>query len=149
MVPALEPAPAAGARKRTAPTVTKIQPEQDLTAMRAREPSVRTLPRPVDPAWYAAHELDSYPRALAPIRLDHPGAAGDGNAGARLLLWLRIDEFGQVVDVRPGESGLPVAVLDAARASLTAIPFTPGRKDDRPVKSRVLLSVSSRRDGEQ
>ena len=97
------------------------------------------LAQPVDTTWYAAHDLDTYPRALGPITLEQARVEGQG---ARLLLWLRIDEFGQVVEVKAGESGAPDNLVEAARASLTGVRFAPARKDERAVRSRVLLSVS-------
>ncbi len=100
------------------------------------------LPQPIDSTWYAAHELDSYPQALAPIKLDYSGLGGSGNARARLLLWLRIDEHGQVVEVSAGEAAVPGRWVEAARATLTTVRFTPARKDERAVKSRVLLSIN-------
>jgi len=60
----------------------------------------------------------------------------------RLTLWLRIDEQGEVVEVSAGEPGIPAGWVDAARASLAAIRFAPARKDERAVRSRLLLSVS-------
>jgi hypothetical protein len=100
--------------------------------------------------WYGAHELDSYPRALAPLRFEHPTAAGLENTGARLLLWLRIDEHGHVVEVAAGEAGIPDRLVEATRASVAAVKFVPARKDERAVKSRLLLRIDfARRDEER
>ena len=104
-------------------------------------PNSPRLPAAVDTTWYAAHELDSYPRALAPIRLEYSGLRGSVNASARLLVWLRIDERGEVVDVSAGEIATPGHWLEAARASLATVRFTPARKDERAVRSRLLLSI--------
>ena len=46
------------------------------------------------------------------------------------------------VEVSAGEPGIPAGWLDAARASLGAMRFAPARKDERAVRSRLLLSVS-------
>ena len=40
-----------------------------------------------------------------------------------------------------GEPGVPAAWVDAARASLAAVRFTPARKDERAVRSRLLLGL--------
>jgi hypothetical protein len=121
--------------------VTRQNRAPAVTATRTPESGARALPQPVDPTWYGAHEIDSYPRALAPLQLV-PRAAGHGRDGARLLLWLRIDELGQLVEVAAGEAGVPGELLDAARASLTAVRFTPARKDERAVKSRIQVSIA-------
>jgi hypothetical protein len=142
--PFLDPGAAPRQGKRSAPAVPVIQRQKDSTAsaVPTPEPGARALPQPIDLTWFAAHELDSYPRALAPIKLDYPGLGETSNGGARLLLWLRIDEHGHVVEVSAGEAAVPGRWVEAARASLTTVRFTPARKDERAVKSRVLLSVN-------
>ncbi len=97
------------------------------------------FPTPVDANWYTAQDIDVYPRATTPLRFASP--QGTGDAVVRMLLWLRIDEHGQVAEVSAGEPGIPAAWVDAARASLTAVRFTPARKDERAVRSRLLLSL--------
>jgi hypothetical protein len=128
-------------KERAAPAVAKIPPEKNATSARAIEPSPR-LPQPADFTWYGAHEIDAYPRALVPLRLDLPAPDGLASAGARLLLWLRIDEHGAVVEVKAGEGDLPAHWLDAARARLAAVRFVPARKDERAVKSRLQVSIA-------
>ena len=103
-------------------------------------PASPKLPAVVDTTWYAAHDIDVYPRSGTPLRFAPPEGAGE--TVARLTLWLRIDEQGEVVEVTAGEPGIPARWVDAARASLAAIRFAPARKDERAVRSRLLLSVS-------
>jgi hypothetical protein len=139
--------PAAGEEKRAA--VAKIQPDRKLRLPPDVEPKLRPLLQPVDMNWYGAHELDSYPRALAPFRFDHPTGAGLEHTGARLLVWLRIDEHGQVVEVAAGEAGVPERLVEATRASVAAVKFVPARKDERAVKSRLLVRIDFARGGEE
>ena len=103
-------------------------------------PASTKLPAMVDTTWYAAHDIDVYPRSGTPLRFAPPDGAGE--TVVRLTLWLRIDEQGEVVEVTAGEPGIPDRWVDAARASLAAIRFAPARKDERAVRSRLLLSVS-------
>jgi hypothetical protein len=103
-------------------------------------PVLTRLPAAVDTTWYTAQDIDTYPRAETPLRFAPP--EGNGEAVVRLTLWLRIDEHGEVVEVSAGETGIPAGWVDAARASLAAIRFAPARKDERAVRSRLLLSVS-------
>jgi hypothetical protein len=103
-------------------------------------PASPRLPAVVDTTWYAAQDIDVYPRPGTTLRFAPP--AGAGEAVVRLTLWLRIDEQGEVVEVTAGEPGIPAGWVDAARASLAAIRFAPARKDERAVRSRLLLSVS-------
>lgn len=100
------------------------------------------MPPAPDSTWYTAQELDSYPRAGTPIMIGPAARTATGGKLEHLLLWLRIDEYGAVVDVSAGEPGIPARWVDLARAGLATIQFTPARKDDRAVRSRLLLRVS-------
>jgi len=116
-------------------------PARARMAARPGEPGT-LLPPVADTTWYTAQDLDAYPRADAAIRLGTPADVANGDAPARLLLWLRVDEQGAVVEVSAGEPGTPSRWVELARAGLAAVRFTPARKDDRPVRSRLLLSVN-------
>ena len=59
-----------------------------------------------------------------------------------MLLWLRIDEQGRVVEVTAGETDIPPELLEAAHAALAGVKFAPALKDERAVKSRLLLSIT-------
>lgn len=100
------------------------------------------VPPAADTTWYTALELDSYPRASMPIRIGPVAPVATGDVPAQRLLWLRIDEHGAVVEVSAGEPGIPARWMELARAGIAGIHFTPARKDDRVVKSRLLLSVN-------
>src|SRR5262249_39727923 len=115
---------------------------------RVLEPNRRAL-APVDSNWYTAHELDSYPRALGPIRIAYPMALGEARVAARVLLWLRIDEHGEVFDVRAGEADTPERLIEAARAGIAAVRFAPARKDDRAVKRKIKKSIVLEAAGKQ
>jgi hypothetical protein len=98
---------------------------------------------PIDATWYTACDIDSIPRAGAPLEFALP--EGTGDRIVRLLLWLRIDEHGEVVEVSAGEPGIPAGWVDAARASLAAIRFTPARKDERAVRAACCSASASLR----
>lgn len=100
------------------------------------------MPPAADSTWYTALELDSYPRASTQLRIGSAAPAANGDTLVRRLLWLRIDEQGAVVEVSAGEPGIPARWMELARAGIASVRFTPGRKDDRAVKSRLLLSVN-------
>ena len=146
---ALEPAPvpavarpsraAAGARS-TGSAKDDANPGDAVVSIALRE-----LP---DPVYYPAGELDSYPRPVAPLNFGNPaGIAPDGSPGRAQLL-LQINEHGTVdrvsiVEVEPrGRFG------DELRAALVRTQFIPAFKDGRPVKSRILLSISFAAAGE-
>lgn len=130
-----ERVPAPRDRERAAPARQQAQEQSDAAAPLA-------LPQVPDPTYYAARELDAYPRPLAPLSFDHPERAARESRGGRLLLQLLIDEHGTVREVSVVEAEPAGYFEDAARTVLTAARFAPAVKDGRAVKSRLLLSLS-------
>ncbi len=134
--------PAAASEQRTDREEEGVQPAREVAASLA-------LPQVPDQTYYAAHELDVYPRPVAPLNWSPlAGAARDGFAG-RARLSLDIDEQGMVKRVAIVESEPAGPLEDGLRAVLTATRFVPARKDGRAVKSRVLLSIDFARAGEE
>ncbi len=80
---------------------------------------------------YLARELDHYPVPVAAWALN-------GESGS-VRLWVSIDQIGQVTDVAVIAAEPPSAFDAVARERLLGMRFSPAYKDDRPVKSRVLL----------
>lgn len=89
-----------------------------------------------DSRFYQARELDRYPEPLAPLNL----RAAAGRAGS-VRLWLSIDRAGNVVDVAVVDAGPSGELESMARESLLATRFMPAVKNERPVKSRILLEL--------
>lgn len=89
-----------------------------------------------DPRFYPARELDRYPVPLAPLDL---GTATAGPGSVRF--WLSIDLAGNVVDAAVIDADPSAALVAMAREYLLASRFAPAMKDERPVKSRVLLEL--------
>ena len=96
------------------------------------------LPHAPDPIYYPARDLDDYPRPLAPLRIGRPARASAGEVRLELL----IDEYGVVRDVVLAGPAQPGGAEVELRATLAATPFMPARKDGRPVRSRILLSLN-------
>lgn len=89
-----------------------------------------------DLRFYQARELDRYPAPLAPLNL----RAAAGRAGS-VRLWLSIDRAGNVVDVAVVDADPSGELESMARESLLATRFMPAVKNERPVKSRILLEL--------
>lgn len=85
---------------------------------------------------YAARELDRYPVPLKPLDLP----TGQGRAGIARI-WVSIDITGSVVEAEFIAADLPAALAASARELLLAARFSPGFRDERPVKSRILLEL--------
>jgi hypothetical protein len=126
------------------------QPSAPATSRAARRerkaaprPAAIAAPRIADPTVYAAAELDSLPRPVAPLDIGRlreraPSPSSD------VRLELVIDELGTVSEVayvRTAASTARVLERDL-RDAIAAMPFVPARKDGRAVKSRIVLSVA-------
>ncbi|HEY7743555.1 MAG TPA: hypothetical protein VIA19_10965 [Burkholderiales bacterium] len=96
-----------------------------------------TLPPAPDSRYYPAHDLDTYPRPIAPLQLD---VLREGRT-SEVRFELLIDEAGVVRDVIFFELSRPGALEDGLRAVLIAARFQPALKDGRAVRSRLVLSI--------
>jgi hypothetical protein len=85
---------------------------------------------------YPARELDRFPVPLMPLDL----RTGPGSVGV-VRFWVSIDLTGNVVEAELFAGDLPAALAASARNLLLAARFSPGFKDERPVKSRILLEL--------
>jgi protein TonB len=99
------------------------------------------MPLIVDTTWYPAAQLDVFPTALAPVRPAYPRSAAEADVAGAVTLLLLIDETGRVhdsavMDAQP-ENTFEEAALEAFRLAR----FTPGQRDGRSVRSRVLVKV--------
>lgn len=102
---------------------------------------VAIAPAPLDDTFYAAHDLDVYPRAREPVNPRYPAAAfAERLAGAVTLLVL-IDEGGQVTEASVVDAR-PEGVFDeAARQAFLQSAFAPAERLGRPSRSRILVKV--------
>jgi protein TonB len=97
-----------------------------------------SLPGVPDPNYYAAPDLDSYPRPLTALRIALPLGAPRGEVRLEVL----IDERGIVRDVSFASAVGSGGVEEELRAMLAATRFFPAVKDGRAVRSRILLSLT-------
>jgi protein TonB len=139
VIPKPEPLPttlqmkprAASEIREAAALETGVRPGQDAIKQSA-------LPQAPDPTYYAARDLDVYPRPIAPFDFDRLARG----AASRFRLALLIDEAGVVKEIAVVEIEPAGRLQEELRSVLAATRFFPGQKDGRAVKSRVLLSVS-------
>lgn len=103
-------------------------------------PSALEIPIAVDLNYYEARELDQTPRGHIPDPVFPESVSG------RIRFQLKIEESGQVSEVEVLEAGPPEkvnrATLEIAREALRATRFTPGIKNGRPVRARVIYELT-------
>lgn len=123
--------PVAGMQMRAPRITPSAAPQAPVTPLPAGAGA--TVP---DLRFYQARELDRYPAPLAPLNLQ----AAAGFSGS-VRFWVSIDLAGNVVDIAMADADLSAALENMARELLLATRFMPAVKNERPVKSRILLEL--------
>lgn len=123
------------------------KPQGARTARRAeaqaQEPArAPAPPQPTDPTYYSARELDEYPRPVAPFEFEALVVFAPQRAALRVRAVLRIDEHGTVTGVELLEPDPPGRLGEELRSMLLAARFYPARRQERAVRSRIVLSVN-------
>jgi periplasmic protein TonB len=127
-----------------ATTVTDLLPLAEPVPASYAAPDESTLPRAdvpliVDPAWYAARELDLFPRPVTPVDPAYPESAADVSGEVSLLV--KIDEFGAVREVTVVSAEPAGYFEDAAAQAFKASRFSPAQRDGHPVRSQIVVKV--------
>ncbi len=110
-------------------------PQRARHAERAVRP-VATSPVGPDMRVYLARELDRYPVPVAALSLN---SETSGAPTGSVRLWVSIDQAGRVTDIEVIDTGSPGALDAVVRERLRGTRFSPAYKDEKAVKSRVLL----------
>jgi periplasmic protein TonB len=140
------------AEPRTAPEVAKPAPEPPRDAGAPAEspnepplvegPPGIPVPQIEDPEFYPARLLDQYPKPVAEVALKYPEKAGTEDMSGSVTLLLLIDELGMVVEATVVEADPPGYFEEAAIEAFKAALFTPGQRDGKVVKSRLVVQVA-------
>jgi hypothetical protein len=117
-----------------APITAERLVEQPLAAQSAGVAAPTQLTQPSDPTYYAARDLDVFPKAITALNL------GLGGAPGKVRATVLIDESGTVNEVRAIDASA-TEIENAARDLLLRARFTPASKDGRVVKAQVLVSL--------
>ena len=131
----------------------QMRKPEPIGSLRGPEPVMQTplaqideslLPRAdvpllVDPVWYAAKDLDVYPRALIPVEPTYPESAVD--VAGEVSLLLKIDEFGAVQEITVVKADPAGYFEDSAARAFKAARFSPAQRDGHPVRSQVVVKM--------
>lgn len=107
----------------------------DATAL----PSVPVM---IDTNWYTARQLDVQPKARHAIKPDYPEEARKAGIEGVVTLIVRVNELGEVKDVKV-ESATPTGVFDdSAVKAFEAGEFQPARLAGRTVRAEIRIRVT-------
>lgn len=96
----------------------------------------------LDTTWYTAREVDLQPKPLQPINPGYPLEARRSGIEGSVVLEIRLDQAGEVQDVKVVEAD-PPGVFDAsALAAFSHARFAPARRNGLPVRVVVRIRVS-------
>ena len=122
---------------------TNTPPQTEQMPPRFSTPSATPrleIPIAVDLNYYEARELDQTPRGQIPEPVLPDTVSG------RVRFQIKIEETGQVSDVEVLEVDTPDrfdrSALESAQAALRATHFTPGIKNGRPVRARMIYELT-------
>lgn len=93
------------------------------------------------PYYFPPHELSRKPQPASPVPLDYP-ADSPLVARGRIVLRLLINAAGNVDQVMVEQSELPQELTELARQAFSQAKFQPGMKENRPVKSQMMIEVT-------
>ena len=100
------------------------------------------VPQIADPEYLPSRLLDVYPKPMAEVPMVYPDAAASGDMSGRVTLLLLIDELGSVVEASVVEADPAGYFEEAAVDTFRGVLFSPGIRDGRPVKSRLVVEVA-------
>ena len=99
------------------------------------------VPLQAEPKYYTIKELDQAPNIIEKIDENPPELLSNPQGGS-LTLQLKIDETGNIIQVKVLESNLPNEFAESATRSFMEKKFSPGLKDSVPVNSILVIVVN-------
>ncbi len=93
------------------------------------------------PNWYTGRDLDVLPMPRGPVEPVFPLNAQLQGVSGKVTLELSIDPTGRLIDLTVVSADPPGFFEESARAALSAVAYSPGMKDGRPVRSRIRTTI--------
>jgi protein TonB len=133
-----------GAPLRAILRTTAAPSVQPSVAAADKPQSTETGERPLLPRqrYYLVRELDVRPGIKTRVDPEYPEAAARRFLGGKVVISLDIDETGKVERVRTVRASPPGYFDESAARAFRAARFTPGIKDGRAVKVRMVLEIT-------
>lgn len=101
-----------------------------------------TLTSAVDLTYYGAREVDVHPRALAEIVPAYPEAADRQKLSGKVVLQLKLEADGRVIDAEVVRATPPDVFEEAAMEAFRQARFAPAIKGGHPVRALMLIEVT-------
>lgn len=136
----------------TPPGPPAVEPPEPPVEAVAAEPAVAPVAEPppaapvtltsaVDLTYYGAREVDVHPRAVAEIVPTYPEAADRQKLSGKVVLQLKLEADGRVIDAEVVRATPPDVFDDAAVEAFRQARFTPAIKAGHPVRALMLIEV--------
>lgn len=141
-MPPPPPLPATESRPIETPNFTAPPPApaQAIPSPQSPLPTV-DIPLIEDPTYYTAKQVDIHPLAVEPITPEFPEAAAAAGIEGFVTLRLLIDATGMVREISVVDAQPPDTFEAAALNAFRNARFVAAQRNDRPVKSDVLIKV--------
>ncbi len=99
------------------------------------------IPLPMQEIFFKSSELEQQPSPLAPVLPEYPAHARAKALEGSVRLLLMIDERGGLRHLEVLDASPPGIFDEAALSAFRSVPFSPGRRGDEAVKSRMIIKV--------
>ena len=102
------------------------------------------LPQLADTTYYDALALDVQPQAVSTVELADPEAGLPSPHVGHVRLQLKLEADGRVSETKVLESSLPPVYEALALDAFGKAKFSPGRRNGRAVRARIVIEVTFR-----
>lgn len=119
-------------------------PAETVAAQFAAAPAASPLAiaSAADLTFYSAREVDVHPRALDEIAPDYPDKADKQKLSGKVIVQLKLEADGRVVDVDVIEATPPDVFEQTTVEAFRAARFSPAFKGGRPVRSLMMIEMT-------
>jgi protein TonB len=114
---------------------------QPASAPPAASDSPMAITSAVDLAYYSVRDLDVQPRALREIVPEYPYDADRQHLSGQVRVQLKLEADGRVSDLEVVSASPPGVFESSTLKALRTARFAPARKDGRPVRARMVITV--------
>ena len=123
---------------------TEPAPVEAVAAEPAAEPaeSPLVIVSAVDLTFYSTRDVDVHPRALVDIAPSYPREADDQKLSGKVIVQLKLEADGRVVDVTVVKATPPDVFDETALGAFREARFSPARKEGQPVRSLILIEMT-------
>ena len=123
------------------PVAAAARPAELASATQPASALPMAITSAVDLTYYSVRDLDVQPRALREIVPEYPYDADRQHLSGQVRVQLKLEADGRVSDLEVVSASPPGVFESSTLKALRTARFAPARKDGRPVRARMVITV--------